>query len=229
MLMLAKTTFQRSGGGAAAVGHTGLTWRAAPTQSTEQSPTYTFTSQAIGTAAADRWVIVGVSSVSGALPSPTVGNVTVGGVNATNVVGAGSSGVQLWRALVPTGTTANIVVNDMGPGNNGCLIGYWTVNMATGIPVDTSESSAGGAVLTQTIDIPANGFAVGMSWFTIGTATDAAHTIDASFTEQAESFVNTSNAAFSHREIVGGAVSGISVTDTWVGDGVVGSCFASWA
>jgi len=228
MLMLAKTALQRSGGGAAAIGHSNLTFRGAPTSSADLA-TYTFASQAIGTAAADRWVIVGVYTVNSSLPVAGPGGIVIGGIDATLQVGNGSNGVQMWAALVPTGTTANIVVNVSSNGN-GCGIGVWTVNMPSGLQFASGENAAAGNIVTLSgVSIPANGFAVEMTW--INETVDRAHSIDASFTEQAEAFISTgANAAFSHREVVGGAVSGVAVTNTWAAaDSVVGACFVSWA
>ncbi len=76
--------------------------------------TYTFTSEPIGTADANRRVIVCVAGDSGTAPGD-VSSMTVGGISATLVNTTTYSGgtqylLSMWYADVPTGTTANIVV-----------------------------------------------------------------------------------------------------------------------
>ena len=72
------------------------------------SNTATFSNVAIGSAASDRIVVVGVGN-SNTTFSP-VTSVTIGGVSASSV-GNHSAFASIWWALVPTGTTATIVVS----------------------------------------------------------------------------------------------------------------------
>jgi hypothetical protein len=123
--------------------------------------TYTFSSQAIGTAAADRYVIVGVGGANtGSNPS----SVTIGGVSATNVVqtNGGIHSGSLWIALVPTGTTANIVV--VWPsGLNRCGIGVWSATGLSGTAAnDTASSNASPG--SATVATLAGGFAIGYAF-----------------------------------------------------------------
>lgn len=199
--------------------HTNLTWRTTQT-STADASSYTFSSQAIGTAAADRWVIVGV--VTDFAPS----SVTVGGVSATQIATDGANDrATIWAVNVTSGTVADIVVTISA---ENCQIGYWTVNMPSGTPTDTS-SSGNDFDTTATctgVDIPANGFAIAISWG--ASVSDQSHSIDASFTEQAETFAET-NAAFSHRETVS-VVTGATVISTWsaVGGSGCTMAIAAW-
>ncbi len=221
LTMMARTWALRTrGASAGAATYSNLTWRGTQTSSSVTT-VYTFSSLTLGTSAADRWVIVGV--VCGSAPS----GVTVGGVTATNVVqDAGAGSASIWAANVPSGTTGSIVVTTGG--DEEMHVGYWTVNMPSGTPADTS-SGANDFDTTASctgVDIPANGFSVQCSW---GSSTsDQTHSIDSSFTEQAETFV-VKNGAFSHRETVS-AVTGVTVTSTWsaVSGGGSTACCASW-
>lgn len=91
---------------------------------------YTYAAVAIGTAAADRQVIIGVSDFNGS----TVTGVTVGGISASilaaSYYSAGSQLVTMWIANVPTDTTADVVVTH-GTTIAQCGIGVWTVNAAS--------------------------------------------------------------------------------------------------
>jgi hypothetical protein len=187
---------------------------------------YTFSNQNIGTAAADRWVIVAVQSAIAATGA------TVGGVTATKIIEDSAPSTNIWAALVPTGTTASIVITFPSL-TNGCMIGYWTVNMSTAaVAFDTAQNvnNSGPSVSVTGCDITANGFAV---WVTCNTdGTDVAHSIDQSFVEDAEPFSpNGINAAFAHRELTGGAsLTNATVTSTWTGSASQATaCFASWA
>jgi hypothetical protein len=215
MLMAAKILGANANQGAGGGPHTSLTWRSAQIVNTPGT-TFTFNSQAIGTAAADRWVIVATSSNPfGFFPS----SVTIGGVAATLIIQA--SVTSMWAALVPTGTTANIVVN-LASTDDRVIMGYWTVSMASGLPTAT-----GAAAATVTgFNIPANGFAVAAS--SSFSSTDESHSINASFTEQSE-FFNNYNMAFSHRDVVGAAVTGLSITATWTNpSGLEDIVVAAW-
>jgi hypothetical protein len=71
--------------------------------------TYTFTSRSLGAAAQSRFIIVGVGTRSNA---QSVTSLTIGGVSASILKRQASAfnTAELWGALVPTGTTGNIVV-----------------------------------------------------------------------------------------------------------------------
>src|SRR5262245_40368654 len=94
------------------------------TDSESQNPgvlqsVWTFTNKASGSAAADRYGLVSVLNQSTA-PAFNI-TVTVGGISATDVLDG-----RFWLALVPTGTTATIVVTF--PGNiNFCGIGVYSI------------------------------------------------------------------------------------------------------
>lgn len=89
----------------------------ATTTAIASGSTYTYSSHAIGVAAANRLVIVGAHSLQSA-GSRTISSVTIGGISATVVSGttfttttaSGDYDSAFYAASVPTGTTATIVV-----------------------------------------------------------------------------------------------------------------------
>lgn len=78
--------------------------------------TVTFTAVAIGAAASNRYVFVSIPYYNGTLNSYSIASVTIGGVLATihtqpfQTAANSYGGVALVSALVPTGTTADIVI-----------------------------------------------------------------------------------------------------------------------
>ncbi len=95
-----------------------LTWASSAVTGTDAT-SHTFASQAISTAASNRFVIVVISTgmdVGGTLTNGHPLTVTIGGVSATKLFAPVPSGgdndsiMSMWGALVPTGTTASIVM-----------------------------------------------------------------------------------------------------------------------
>lgn len=127
--------------------------------------TYTFSAQAIGTAAADRYVIVGISYGNN---SATVSSVTIGGVSATSIVvaagtagGWGTIGAAIFIANVPTGTTADVVVT-LSAGQNRCGIGVWSATGMSGTTASATNSSSASPG-SASITIPTGGFGIAVA------------------------------------------------------------------
>ena len=123
--------------------------------------TATYTSYSIGTASSDRVVFVSVWGL-GFTPR-VVSSVTIGGVSATLVTGpTGSLGnrVNLYRATVPTGTTATIVVTFSGNyANSG--IDVWTASgVGTITTFNSNFVSTTANTLSVTINTASNGFSI---------------------------------------------------------------------
>lgn len=141
------------------------------TFSTSSSTNYSFSTQAIGTAASDRRVIVGVSGTGGVGSNPAVSSVTVGGISATLLKrqqGSNAQSAELWIADVPTGTTATIAVNwstlmsRMG-------LGVWScVGLTSDTPIATGGlgGASGFSTSNTGINISASpdGFAVAYAY-----------------------------------------------------------------
>ena len=128
--------------------------------------THTFSSQNIGSAAADRYVIVAAAVESGA-GTPTITSVTIGGVSATFLVNAANANFTrgvLASLLVTTGTTTTIVINTST--NSVAYMAVWSKVGGTtpDTPFDTgSDNTITGGSASLTIDYPANGAVLGLA------------------------------------------------------------------
>jgi len=154
--------------------------------------TYTFSAQAIGTAASDRYVIVGVAGSNTASEPSTV---TVGGVSATKVVGTagGNHSAGLWVALVTSGSTADIVVT--WPGSiDRCAIGVWSsTGLSSVTPSNTATSNATPGSCTVTT--LAGGFAIAFSHLGYGTVTWSGTGVTQDFNTSIEASVKNTGAS----------------------------------
>lgn len=96
---------------------------------TSNSLSYTFSSQSIGTPSADRYVVVGLACVTSG--TAVLSGVTIGGAAADLLAQStyqGNLRSALLHRLVPTGTTANIVVTLTGGGFAQCMgLAIWNV------------------------------------------------------------------------------------------------------
>jgi hypothetical protein len=126
-----------------------------------------FTSQAIGTAASDRVVVVTISwtgSSSSNMDIPTNG-VAIGGVTATRAVYSrpGSKGTAVYFALVTTGTTADIGITGYSNGwvdeiiiNTASFTGSAAASVLSANN-DVTPAYPNGLTTTPTITIPTGG------------------------------------------------------------------------
>ena len=107
---------------------------------------FTFSAVAIGAAGSRRYVVVAVLQAGA-----TVTGVTIGGVTASNATGSAFD-PTFYIALVPTGTTANIVVTQSASVATTMTISVWTVSdIRSATPVAASTSTASPAVLDLTV------------------------------------------------------------------------------
>ncbi len=140
--------------------------------------TYTFASQNIGSASANRYVIVAVALYYG--PARTISSVTVGGVAATVIPnGVTVSNTFTYRmafyiAAVPTGTTASVVVTASGA-CDACAISVWSaydLNSATA--VDSDNDTGGPSPLSApSVNTSADGFLLAAGTYVRNTGTAA--------------------------------------------------------
>lgn len=129
-------------------------WTAVRSTTSASFPTHRFTSVPIGDAAPDRQVFVITSDAFASAVVP-------GGIAATKVVAATADALVLWRANVPTGTTASIDVT--ATGSSRILIEVYAVyGLASTTPVATANYTSGGTSTTHstTIDHPAGGILI---------------------------------------------------------------------
>lgn len=132
---------------------------------TADASEYTFSGANIGTAAADRYVIAGISVVKANSADDFTGiTVTIGGVSASTSsfiqVGGQRPVTLIAVANVPTGTTADVVVTMPNTARDG-LCAVWTTNGISTTPTDTGTSSAPDP--TSDIDVLAGGIIVGVA------------------------------------------------------------------
>lgn len=181
--------------------------------STADLSTYTFTGKAIGAADAGRYVVVVAGHSAGAQRALT--SATIGGVSATTLLtvnGAdGFSAVHIIIALVPTGTTATVVLNY----NNGVLrVGiavYRLIDLLNGTAYAAgSDTAATSGVVTTTLNVPAGGVAVGCAVTGDGTA----WTWSAGLTEDSDQFPESQIAVSSGSGAFGSAQTPLTVTAT---------------
>jgi hypothetical protein len=141
------------------------------TANTANAVSFTFTDHAIGTESADRLVVVAVHIDSGA---STIDSLTIGGntaaihANSDDHTSTGAS-TSISSLVVPTGTTATIVVNCSGISNR-CAIGVWTVkNYTSSTPQSTDQlGSASSTGLSLTLDLSAGCVGVAANTNTTG-------------------------------------------------------------
>jgi hypothetical protein len=125
--------------------------------------TYTFSSQAIGTAGANRQVVVCTAATGTTAGTMTDSSVTVGGTALTQIVSLiplGTDGYRMamWAGTVAVGTSVSIVVTWSKTGRE-CAILTWALYDAT-VGADATATSTADPPST-TIAIPTNGGAIG--------------------------------------------------------------------
>lgn len=110
--------------------------------STTNASSYTFSASAIGTADSTRLVVV-VAHTNNL--SASVSSMTIGGISATSAVSAGSAQlVSIWYAIVPTGTTADIVLT-LGATSNNAVIGVYSLyHIVSTTPTTSNNLTVGG-------------------------------------------------------------------------------------
>lgn len=144
-------------------GQTSITFLQANELTTDLT-TYTFSSQNLGTAAANRYIIIGATGVHNA--ARTLNSVTVGGVSATQIQNIALSNPRIaaiFVAAVPTGTTGDIVLT-FSSGMSRVAYGAWA--LYTDTPATTAFDSANDTTyssgLSISLDVPVGGYAVGV-------------------------------------------------------------------
>jgi hypothetical protein len=131
---------------------------------TGAATTYTYNTQAFGTAAADRKIVVTSCSFDDAT-SFSAPSATIGGVAATKLVESATTGqpyyCSAWIANVPTGTTGTVAVthSESIAFSNG--IGVWAVYGAqSSTPVDTDPDNTQTAGASVDLNVVPGGVAI---------------------------------------------------------------------
>lgn len=160
---------------ATTVGPPTLTYIGANTVPTGSSPR-TITAAGIGSAVATRLVIVAFTLME-ADGSNNISAVTIGGVSATLHVQETSGSkcaTVICSAVVPTGTTADIVITFASPGysflaNTAFVFTTDTDDLVSTTPVTSSAAAASGTTLPVTVAVEAGGFVIAVGTITAGT------------------------------------------------------------
>lgn len=192
--------------------------------------TYTFASQAIGTAFVGRRIVVGVGAINAA--SRTISSVTIGGIAATQVAFVEGSGggafvpSGLFIAQVDTGTTASVVVTYSAAANR-CGIGVFALsNMTTNTASDSGTSTANPE--TKTLAVPSGGVAIGYAavFQSAGTPTFGWSGV----TERFDQILETAASSGSHSGACDNLPTGgsVVVTATPTGFTAASGVFAAW-
>jgi len=117
----------------------------------------TYSGHAIGTASSGRIVVVGQGAWGGGT-QPAITSMTIGGISASSLIAQSNASVamrsEIWAAAVPTGTTADIVIN-WDNTTSDSNIAVYEMTEASITATDTAVSTANPAALT--IDCEAGG------------------------------------------------------------------------
>lgn len=195
------------------------------THSISALTTYTFAGMTLNAAVPGRKIIVGLSWVN--VGGGTINSVTVAGVAAVKQAGATMSTdtyrAELWVADVPTGTTGDVVVV-ISDSADYVRCTTWSM---TGAASSTAHSTAvdqdGSDPQTGTLNVPANGAAVGLAQYN-----GAATWTWTNLTEDADADVGGRGCSAASAEFTT-AQSGLVITADHNGGGALGiSVYASW-
>lgn len=136
--------------------------------STSGLSSYTLSAVPIGTASSSRYVVIAMSAKFLGTTAASISTLTIGGVSATIVTTATGTGsniatTTLAYALVPTGTTADIVVTYSRAALR-CAAAVWTISGSGTISVDTSNQFGGSAnpSPTATLDLSTSAVTMGV-------------------------------------------------------------------
>lgn len=135
------------------------------TSSATNLTSYTFTAVPISTASAYRRVLVLING-TGSASGRTLSSVTIGGVTATShVINVSSStySSRMVSALVPTGTTADIVITYSGSMND-CSIGVWALYNVASTPRLTAKPNT--TTYNYTLNLIPNDITILAQWDT---------------------------------------------------------------
>ena len=122
------------------------------------SSSYTFSSQAFGSANSARRIIVVVGHAGS---NRTISSMTIGGVSAANIVSnetVNSADAHMYSAAVPSGTSGNVVIN-FNTTENRCGIGVFSM-IGAASSATTTKSATNTASNSQTLTVPAGGVAI---------------------------------------------------------------------
>lgn len=172
--------------------------------------TYTFSGQSIGTASSDRFVMVCVHGTRNAATS--ISSVTIGGNAATAIVtGNDSNGFSvsgIYGLLVPSGTTADIVVVFSAACNAAGIDVFAATRLGSTSPTSAATSTAAPGSLV--ITCPGGGFILACSQIRQTTTYSWVNAIEASDTQQESGGANP----LAHATAIQSAAGAYTITAT---------------
>lgn len=187
-----------------------LTYLANSTQNTQAGNpnTVTYTGISLGAAQSDRAIIVTVDYVAISLSS-----VTIAGIAATLVASATSSSTSasIWIALVPTGTSGNIVLSGSQIALSGIGV-YSATGLLSLTPFDTSTDTV--RPITMSLNVPALGLVVGTACNNGGSANWVWSDLSSDFANQFPGGVNAGYSAASLTATAAITPQGVNPTNT---------------
>lgn len=139
-----------------------IAWTASGS-STANLTTYTFAGHALGTEAAGRLIPVVVYSSGAGGTAVTISTMTIGGVSAAPAVASNDTATvdaHIWYAVVPTGTTGDIVITFSAARARCAIDAFQAHNVQSATPTDTGSASAADPI-SDDLNISAGGVAVG--------------------------------------------------------------------
>lgn len=175
--------------------------------------TYTFASQPLGTADTNRRMFAMVIAESNAFVGQP-SSVTIAGVSATLLRtqndAFGTCTISLWTAVVPTGTTGDVVVTHSNSRRSCCVALYRAIGAAATLHASGFNDSTGNPSVA--VDVPSGG--VGMA--AIANANGPGPFVWTNYTENAEGIIETGNlsASFASYNTNGGGGGSITATVT---------------
>lgn len=190
---------------------------------TTASASTTFASQNLGSADANRYIVVCSEVLGASVTSFT--SITVGGIAATIAVQRhdGARHVAIAIAAVPNGTSGDVVVTVDNTKNRSAIQLYRAVGIASATAVATGSSIANPG--SGSINVSAGGFAIAC-----GATNDASSFTWSGLTEDYDSVVAGFNGTSSASREFSSAQTPLAITATPSGGGAsLDSVYASWA
>lgn len=190
--------------------------------------TNTFAGMALGTAAANRYIIVGVTGRTGSTGT-TFTSVTVGGITASAVVtrvvagdlANGENFAGLFIATVPTGATGSVVIVTNNVMVRMGVVVWSAVNLSSATATATGSSSA--SAPTASLNVAAGGFALGAAY-----SQSATTTTWAGITEVVDTQITAANTYTGASSNFAAAQTSLAMTATFAAGAAPAGAFAAF-
>lgn len=194
-------------------------------QSGTDLSTYTFAAQNLGSAASDRFIACTINGRSNDGGARTITSVTIGGVAATSagtIAANSGSHCAIYSAAVPTGATGDVVVVWSSTMTD-CTVALHS-HYGAFSTTPTSYFNDTTTPLSQSINVAAGGFAVGISTSDSGTATATW----AGITERFDDATATGNDQSGAGDEFATTQTGLTVSCTWTAETRIAFAVASF-